>query len=610
MDVQVLTLGKTGMEVENLENIQSNNTTMSKKRSHSGKENDQSNTAEDFESSPKRTKTTTLQQDNGALNSSATPSASETLLNSLSGSLSEEMKAQLTSSESVIQALAAKMAEEIAAKKIQEMQGELKPSSSQTVPDDQSDQPVTPSVKEKSPPNAKPEESLPKVDNKQLEKQRKEQEKVNKEKERQLEKERKELEKQLEKEKKELERQQEREKKELEKQKEKERKELEKQQKEAERLEKKEQERLKKEAEKLKREEEKRKRDDEKRQKLEEKRKKEDDKKKQIEDKERQQLRLASFFQVKKSSPVKTAPPPQEVTSDYDTLFLPFYQKANVFLCQPTAFSHSEESLDTARSSLDRLLEGKPAEKDTLGDWLKSKRVQRGYRISKLPKDIVQMSNSEKTSEAELVKSLQALPQKFIRFAEHLRPPYVGTFCKSRETGIPRNDPFFKTGTGFNYDYDSEIEWTQEDDEGEDIDMDEISDEGDDEDDDMDEFVANDDTPIARRMIVGPLTPTSLWNDGMDNQDTFSELEIDVLTFGHYDSPSIDPFKDYWSPPSASPTKQQTATPSKDTLVLALTNSTKKPKKLIASTDMKAFVTKINGTDMNQIMLVETLKKE
>lgn len=488
----------------------------------------------------------------------------ESLLSSISDNLSEDLRLQLTNSDSIIQTLAVKMAEEMAAKKLREL-------------------------------SANDEESGSSADKK---KEAKEKARI------------------------------EREAAALRKEQEKQRKEEERNRKEQERLEKKEQERLRKEAEKLKREEEKIKRDEEKakreeerlakreeerlkkeeerRKKEEEKRLKDEEKKKQTEVIERKQSRIANFFAVKTASPVK-APPPTIEVSDYDSTFLPFYLRANIHLCEPTAFSKPSEELQAIEKTLDSiLLQGNEPQtpSSSLTDWLASKRVNRGFTLKHTANDAVVASSSETSSEADLVNILISLPQKFIRFAENVRPPYVGTFSKSREGGIPRNDPFFKTGTGLNYDYDSEIEWTQEDDEGEDLDLDDESDENEEEDDDMDEFLSSDEAPIARRLIVGPLTPSAQWNDGITNQEAFKAMEMDVLAFEN-NTISIDPFFDYWAPP---PKTKQFAK-GDDLRPLALTND-KKKKKLIATTDMKAFVHKIQGTEMNQIMLVEILKKE
>lgn len=485
-----------------------------------------------------------------------TQTETEALISSISESLPTDLRLSLLESDSIIQTLATKMATEIAAKKIQEMsvnpiagEGGTSPSTRKSYTKE--------SVRLEREANA------------------------------------------------------------LRKEQEKQRKEEEKRRKEQERLEKKEQERLKKESDRVKREEEKIKREDEKLKKDEERRKREDDKrlkeeekKKQEEAKQRQQSRIANFFTVKKTSAIP-APPPANQFSDYDATFLPFYLRANVHLCKQTSFeTPSPNALSAIQKSLDKVLagEGPPSttvQTPSIKDWLLSKRVKRGYTLQFVTRDAVEASNSEKSSEAALLNILVELPQKFIRFAEDVRPPYVGTFTKSRQGGIPRNDPFFTTGTDLNYEYDSEIEWKQEDEEGDDIEMEDDSDENDEEDDDMDEFVSPDDNLVSRRLIAGPLTPEALWNDGSSsNRDVFEAMEVDILSYETSAVSSIDPFHDYWSAPISKQEIRDGLRP------MTLTNNDMKKRKMVGTPDMKPFIHKIKGTDMNQIMLVETLKKE
>lgn len=561
MNVQVLSPSHQRMELNNQgEPVKDsgNPTEVSKKRllssadssdhsDGSSKEND-SPQLKIQQSSPKRVSKRSRKTRNTPskpkANQEPTTVATESLLSSISGSLSDDLRVQFANSDTAIQMLAAKMAEELAAKKLQELAKKEEAGSS-------------PSKKAEIKEKARLE--------REANAKRKEQEKVRREEVRMK--------------------------------------------KEKERLEKKEQERLKKESDKLKREEEKLKKDEERRKREDEKRLKEEEKKKQALASERKQSRIANFFSVSKKDSIKP-PPPVESSSDFDATFLPFYLRANVQLCEPASFTQSSDSLQKIQKDLDKLFislsTGTPPDHASdvpIDDWLASRRVKRGYELKYTASDAVAASNSETSSEKDLVKILRQLPKRYIRFAENVRPPYVGTFTKSREGGIPRNNPFFKTGTGLNYDYDSEIEWVQEDEEGEDVDLDDDSDDNEEDDDDMDEFVSSDEGPAPRRLVVGPLDPNSLWNDGISHQETFKAMEIDLLSYEPMHS--IDPFHDYWT--TSSPQKQ--AVVKEDLRSLALAND-KKKKRLIASTDMKPFLHKINGIDMNQIMLVETLKKE
>jgi chromatin assembly factor 1 subunit A len=462
---------------------------------------------------------------------------------------------------------------------------------------------------------------------------------------------------------------------------------------------KREEERLKREEEKrqreLKREEEKRqreqkreeekrqrelKREEEKQKREEERLKKEEEKRKQIEEKERKQLRIASFFTVKKKPATTLVPATtsdgaigsenshgtdassstkeeKKVVSDFDANFLPFYLRANVTLCELNCFSKPPEVLMRIQTYLDTILktndgganaegsastETKPLQdssaREPLAEYLKARRVKRGYKLPYQTRDAVEAFNAGTAAdETRLVKILQSLPQKHIAFSENVRPPYVGTFTKP-VTRFPRNNPFYRIPTeetGFNYDYDSEIEWTQEDEDGEDLDMEDESDENEDfitEDDDLDGFVSSDESgaPQRRIMIAGPLTPVTVWNDGSNSAHaTLAPMAVDVLAYGG-NMHSIDPLYDYWTVPKKQtqplplqPPQQlsiaQLRAPSSSSAsastATALGSGAAAPvavpaKKMIATADMKPFLTKIRGTEMNQIMLVETLKRE
>ena len=108
---------------------------------------------------------------------------------------------------------------------------------------------------------------------------------------------------------------------------------------------------------------------------------------------------------------------------------------------------------------------------------------------------------------------LKSVPVKILRFAEDVRPPYIGTFTRLRDvqsiSRLARN-PFRRELPQTNYDYDSEAEW-EEPGEGEDLDS-EGEEEIEDEDEaDMEGFLDDEETDaraIKRRPILGDLEPT------------------------------------------------------------------------------------------------------
>ena len=115
------------------------------------------------------------------------------------------------------------------------------------------------------------------------------------------------------------------------------------------------------------------------------------------------------------------------------------------------------------------------------------------------------------------VDMLKAVSTKYLRFAEDVRPPYIGTYTKippgQSMTRLCRN-PFSRSLPSTNYDYDSEAEW-EEPGEGEDLDSEGEEELGEDDDaDDMEGFLDDDDAGDGlgaasnkRRHIMGDLEP-------------------------------------------------------------------------------------------------------
>lgn len=409
--------------------------------------------------------------------------------------------------------------------------------------------------------------------------------------------------------------------------------------KEEERLErerKKEEERVRKEEEKQRRDEEKqerdRKKDEERRRKDEEKQKKdleklkkEDVKRKQLEAKERQKAQLASFFSVQKPKPKPAATasatsqasnetasvqetPTEPTVCDFDKTFFPYYKRTNVELHLPLE-GQPRPSVGSVCKRMDDDFSGG----ESLASWLKSKRKPRGHELPYTAEAVVNIANSEGSTEDDICRALELLPLKHIQFFENIRPPYQGTFTKQRAGGIPRDNPYFTTGTGLNYEYDSDIEWTPEDEDGEDLDNmeDESDDNGPEEDEDMDDFVSSDEGETAakppRRRIVGPLNAFVSWNDGESDAGLYKTMEIDVLCYNDSFEGSIDPFKDYWTQ-SAQPAK--TPVVSGGFLVPSGTAKSGIPaSKLIPKTGMKSFLSRVQGAEDNKMLLVELLKK-
>ena len=371
----------------------------------------------------------------------------------------------------------------------------------------------------------------------QRKKQRKEEEqrRLKEEAKRQKEREREELKKQKELKKLELMkiREEEKLKKEEEKRKRDEAKRL---QKEKERQEREEEKRKREEAKRLQREEEKRKRE-------EEKLKREEEKKLQQEAKEKSQLRIGNFFTKKVSILKQTTR-----QSDYEKHFLPFYTRGNVVLS--SFLNLSKEDLEASKRKIDGELSkatmGGEVE-DTSGEnsilqWLKSREVKRGHHIQYQAVTLLQQMTSQEKTDQELEILLSMIPQKYIKFYENVRPPYIGTY--SKDVVLPVDNPFSKDGTGYNYEYDSDLEWAneEENDEGGGVeDLESGEDEEDDEEDEASEdefegFLENEDGSgklsdgKGKRKFVGPLIPKVLLRRDIDQMSPEDRSMFDKLS--------------------------------------------------------------------------------
>ncbi|KAK6203444.1 chromatin assembly complex, subunit p90 [Scheffersomyces amazonensis] len=336
---------------------------------------------------------------------------------------------------------------------------------------------------------------------------------------------------------------------------------------------KKEEERLQKQAEKDEKErlrrEKKQKEEEEKLLKEAEKKKLEEEKRKQEELKERSQAKISNFFKVS-SKPSQAASPTKSAStstfgndqssqttqkvSDYESDFLPFFIQKNVILADNGQLS--KEDLKSQVEEFDNELKNScPSEKSDLKSYFASfsshNSIPQSTTIT--PDDIVNELNSSTSSESIIYELIQKLPPiKYIHFYENSKPPYVGTWCSSKHQSIliPVSNPIDTQLTGFDYEYDSDLEWNDKDDEEEGEDLDEDEEEDDElmnaEDDDMNDFVEdNYQDSLNSKKKFHSLIIINKWNDGT-NDDVFSKL-ITVPLVTEVTIEPIDPNKDYWS---------------------------------------------------------------
>lgn len=250
--------------------------------------------------------------------------------------------------------------------------------------------------------------------------------------------------------------------------------------------------------------------------------------------------------------------------SDYERSFPPFFLQSHTGLAPYSRFSRDEEGLETIRSTIDEsmgtieerqhsLQQAPPFDAATLLPLPAHKKTRRKpYR--KTVREIVARINGSVDhpidltglkSEASAEKPahwLRAISTKYLKFAEDVRPPYIGTYSKlpaaSTISKLCRN-PFTRALPQTNYDYDSEAEW-EEPGEGEDLDSEGEEELGEDEDgDEMDGFLDDEDAGDVggvagnrRRLVIGDLEPVSTglcWDDcqgGGKSEDRPSTIDL------------------------------------------------------------------------------------
>ena len=368
---------------------------------------------------------------------------------------------------------------------------------------------------------------------------------------------------------------------------------------------------------------------------------------------------------------------------DYERRFPPFFVQSHTIVAPSNRFSRDERGLSLTREMIDqglrKLQDANGESKDTMFNAYNLLHIPQ-HGTSRCPsrirsvKDIVAQIDGASHNSIDLTESqcqratkkpldlLKSIPVKFLKFAEDVRPPYIGTYTRLRDAqSISRlgRNPFRRGLPHTNYDYDSEAEW-EEPGEGEDLDSEGEEEIEDDDEADMEGFLDDEEADaraIKRRPILGDLEPTcsGLCWEGPHLQASDSAT-LDLLTFrldvligeqfeglfltnaDHSENPQypIDPYSTaYWQPKSSIqiPTRpqgtlmepprvplipvnrQNTILPlpnSKDQL-LDLSDTTKPsrpPPRLLPPELMDDFKRAVQGNDLTKVGLLEVLKKQ
>lgn len=246
-----------------------------------------------------------------------------------------------------------------------------------------------------------------------------------------------------------------------------------------------------------------------------------------------------------------SATPQKPQLPEYERQFLPFFIQPNTALAPYNRFSRDDQGVKYAQSKLDESLSSAGQTLSNEGNIFDpydllhlSSRQCKGHRRPRYTvKDIIASMNGSALHPIDLTNSkanrvvkpaerLKSIAIKYLRFAEDVRPPYIGTYTKlpggHNDRKLCRN-PFSRALPQTDYDYDSEAEW-EEPGEGEDLDSEgeeEINEE--EEDDEMEGFLDDEEGGDGfrtlnqkRRPIMGDLKPSCTglcWEDDYEVND-------------------------------------------------------------------------------------------
>lgn len=212
---------------------------------------------------------------------------------------------------------------------------------------------------------------------------------------------------------------------------------------------------------------------------------------------------------------------------DYKRSFPNFFLQSHTILAPQNRFYRHAEKLEQASRKIDVTLLKEDQEDthsihgiDDLFHLLPKKGRQ--FRKAVSMKEVIHIINSSSknsinfmdtnSKDTNATDALRNIPVKVLKFAEDVRPPYIGTYSKTpiygSITSLARN-PLARVRPDTNYNYDSEAEWEDPGD-GEDLDS-EGEEEGEEEDEGEMEGFLDDEEPnsIKRRPLLGNQEPTS-----------------------------------------------------------------------------------------------------
>lgn len=327
-----------------------------------------------------------------------------------------------------------------------------------------------------------------------------------------------------------------------------------------------------------------------------------------IEKKEKSQLRMGNFF--KKADP-KLVP---VLAREESSIFKPFHLRENTTLAD-CRLKNIIDAEDFDRSLEIAAVETRPPTGSLFKSEKRTRRRDQGDR-GKRQKRLTLRERLIQVSDIPLEERLKDIVYKLVQFHSDVRPAYFGTMTtvpKAKSLRSGRN-PYRKTDE-LNYDYDSEADWIEGDDEdlgeeiGDDDDMSVMSRDtyGDDDEDFLDD--TEDATPHEKR-TQGQLIPSVLGIFHSGNSEGVQHMKLQKLL----DTPGpIDPFHNYWDD---TPTRDVVSivSPAKETPGKLATSL--KSRKLASTGGVCVFPEKllpdfrkaIQGCSLTKLLLVEKLR--
>ncbi|KAL8727511.1 MAG: hypothetical protein Q9181_005683 [Wetmoreana brouardii] len=363
-----------------------------------------------------------------------------------------------------------------------------------------------------------------------------------------------------------------------------------------------------------------------------------------------------------------SATPSKPKLSIYERHFPSFFLQSHTSVAPHNRFGRDAEGLHFAQRSLDdKMAEARNTDLRTTFNLTETLHLS-PYKRRKLngpPPSVkaivdclhgtshnpIDLTDSQKLIVSENQSSLlKTVSTRTLKFAEDVRPPYVGTYSRLQNPVAARKicrNPFFRGLPTTDYDYDSEAEW-EEPGEGEDLESEGEEEIESEDGDDMEGFLDDEDTTdgAKRRLVTGNLEPTSTglcWESaaGLQALPELSQYRIEVIL----ENPKIpiDPYSTaYWQETSSasalsSRTTQSVMDPPRVPLnPLNRTNHllppqsatscdsvkaqpfkaglpSKAPKmsnRMVAPDILEDFKRAVEGSDLTKAGLVEILKKQ